>query len=345
MFDCSHFAFAYGAPAGSGKIKASPEDFRVNEILGFNLSGEGEHLYLQVEKKGLNTEELVKALARDLGRPAKTISYAGLKDKGAITTQWLSIHCPGEEINSPLLLQGEGWHVVQHQRHAKKLRTGALAANEFSLVIRNISDSEDVETRLQKIYRNGIPNYFGAQRFGYENQNLVKAEKLLLGGDKVRNHFLRGLYYSAARSFLFNQILSQRVQTETWNKAVAGDVMQLAGTNSIFAIDEPDEVIIKRVSEFDISPAAPLWGRGEERVSKQALIRQRQALSEYESWCDALEKHGLERSYRSLILKVENMKWDWQGNLLHLSFRLPSGSYATSVVRELMKELPHDTGV
>ncbi|KTC84056.1 tRNA pseudouridine(13) synthase TruD [Legionella brunensis] len=336
MFNNHHFTFAYGTPQSLGKIKASPDDFKVNEILGFNLTGEGEHLYLQVEKKGLNTEELAKQLARSLGKSEKVISYAGLKDKEAVTTQWFSIHCPGEEIDSPHLLKGDGWRVIQYQRHAKKLRTGALAANEFLLIIRELDDCNDVEERLQKIYHGGVPNYFGAQRFGYENQNLVKAEQLLLGGVKVKNHFLRGIYYSAARSFLFNQILSERIQTATWNKAITGDVMQLSGTNSIFSIDEPDEDIKKRIELFDISPAAPLWGRGEERVKMQALLHQQKALAGYESWCSALEKHGLERSYRSLRLAVECMMWDWQDNNLYLSFKLTAGSYATSVVRELI---------
>lgn len=338
MFDYQNLAFAYGIPTSVGKIKVSPADFKVNEFLGFDLSGDGEHVYLQIEKTGLTTDELLKELARCLGKSEKMISYAGLKDKEAVTTQWISIHCPGEEIDSPLSLKGEKWRVIQAQRHAKKLRTGALEANEFILILRELNDRQELEHRLQKIKQGGVPNYFGSQRFGYDNQNLVKAEKLLSGEIKVKNHFLRGLYYSAARSFLFNQIVSSRVQMATWNKAIAGDVMQLAGTNSIFSIEEPDEILEKRLAEFDISPAAPLWGKGAERASLQALDCQQKALAGLEPWCVGLERQGLERSYRALMLVVENMQWHWQDNHnLEVSFRLPAGSYATSVVRELVQ--------
>ncbi|ASQ45529.1 tRNA pseudouridine(13) synthase TruD [Legionella clemsonensis] len=335
MSDFKPQAFAYGKPNSTGNIKCSPEDFSVHEILGFDLTGEGEHLYLQIEKKGLNTEEVVRSLARRLVKSEKAISYAGLKDKEAVTTQWFSIHCPGEVINAETL-EGEGWRVLQAKRHAKKLRTGALAANQFTLVVRDLTHLEKVEERLEQISANGVPNYFGPQRFGYGNNNLLKAEQLLLAGIRVKNRFLRGIYYSAARAFLFNQILSERVQANTWNKAMAGDVMQLTGSNSIFSIEESDAVIEKRVAEFDISPAAPLWGRGEERLQMQALALQQKALLPYNSWCKALEQHGLDRAYRSLRLVVEQMKWDWQGDNLQLSFQLTAGSYATAVMRELI---------
>ncbi|OCH98076.1 hypothetical protein A8135_13015 [Legionella jamestowniensis] len=335
MLEFKQLAFAYGEPVSTGKIKCFPEDFKVNEILGFELTGEGEHLYLQIEKKGLNTEELVRSLARMLSKSEKAISYAGLKDKEAVTTQWFSAHCPGETVNVEDL-KGEGWRLLQAKRHAKKLRTGALAANEFILVVRNLTSPQKIEERLGQISINGVPNYFGPQRFGYSNNNLVKAEQLLLAGVRVKNHFLRGLYYSAARAFLFNQILSERVQTKTWNRAVAGDVMQLTGSNSIFSIEESDAVIEKRIAELDISPAAPLWGKGEERLTLQALAFQQKALSPYGAWCKALEQHGLERAYRSLRLVVEHMKWHWQDDNLHLSFQLTAGSYATAIMRELI---------
>ncbi|CEK11115.1 tRNA pseudouridine(13) synthase TruD [Legionella hackeliae] len=337
MLNCEQLAFAHGLPISTGKIKCYPEDFKVNELLGFDLTGEGEHLFLQIEKKGLNTEEVVKLLAQALHKSIKAISYAGLKDKEAVTTQWFSIHCPGETIDSAHALKGEGWRVIQEQRHAKKLRTGALAANEFTLVIRELSHPETIEARLNTISTVGVPNYFGPQRFGYENQNLLKAERLLLGGMKVKNHFLRGIYYSAARAFLFNQILNERVKSQTWNKAISGDVMQLSGSHSIFSIEETDDVIDKRVTEFDISPAAPLWGKGDERLQLQALAHQQNALASYEAWCAALEQQGLERAYRALRLIPENMKWEWQGNILHVSFRLTPGSYATAVMRELFQ--------
>lgn len=337
MFDFNDLAFAYGKPQATGTMKTSAEDFKVNEELGYELSGEGEHLYLRIEKKGLNTEELVKTLARTLGKSEKSISYAGLKDRQALTTQWLCVHCPGEEIADTDKLAGEGWRVIDSKRHIKKLKTGALAANNFNLVLRDIKGQQEVENRLQQIRLGGVPNYFGVQRFGYDGQNLVKADAVLCGNMKVKNRFLRGIYYSAARAFLFNLILSARVRTENWNTALAGDVMQLAGKNSIFSIEIPDELIQTRIGEFDLSPAAPLWGSGQERASGDVLAQQERVLNNYKSWCEALESHGLERAYRPLILPIEDLLWNWQDDRLNLSFRLTSGSYATSVVRELIQ--------
>ncbi|KTD17117.1 tRNA pseudouridine(13) synthase TruD [Legionella jordanis] len=329
-------AFAFGKPISSGQIKASPEDFQVREILGFEPSGHGEHLFLQIEKIGMNTEELHKALARTLGKSEKLISYAGLKDKNALTTQWFSVHCPGEEIPFANELKGDGWKVINSQRHLKKLKTGALLGNEFQLVIREVHDFSDLEKRLELINQQGVPNYFGAQRFGYEDSNLLKAEKLLFNQIKVKNRFLRGIYYSAARSFLFNRILSERVACGSWNKALAGDVMQLAGKNSIFPETNPDEEIARRIREGDISPAAPLWGVGENKVVGEALELQKKALSSHWDWCDALEKNGLELAYRPMVLKVEHLNWDFAKDSIQLSFKLKSGSYATSVIRELL---------
>ena len=336
MFDVNELAFAYGRPEVSGVFKASADDFKVDEILGFELSGEGEHQFLRIEKRGLNTEELVKRLAICVGKPAKSISYAGLKDRQALTTQWLSVHCPGEIIPDANVLHGEGWRVIESNRHLKKLKTGALAGNKFTLVVRDIVDYDAVETRLGLIKDGGVPNYFGPQRFGHNGQNIARAEAVLLNGLRVKDRFLRGIYYSAARSFLYNRILSLRVASHTWNKAVSGDVMQLAGKHSIFPIVIPDDTIHARVESHDLSSASLLWGKGDTLVSAEALTFQQDALHGFESWCTALESHGLERAYRAHVLRVDNLLWQWQDGELTLSFELTAGAYATSVLRELI---------
>lgn len=337
MFDYNTLAYAYGQPEAHGQLKNSPDDFIVEEQLGFSLTGEGEHLFLYIEKRGLNTEELVKALARSLQRPAKTISYAGLKDRQATTRQWLSIHCPGEHIENADSLNGEGWRVLQSSRHNKKLKTGALSANQFQLVLREVDQINVVEQRLAQVKKSGVPNYFGEQRFGYQGQNLIKAQQVLFDNAKIKDRFLRGIYYSAARSMLFNLILSRRIELQNWNKALAGDVMQLSGTHSIFQIEQPDEAIVQRVAELDLSPAAPLWGKGAEMATAEALDLQQDILREYQNWCEALERHDLQRAYRALRLPVTDLIWQWQDNNLSLQFSLDAGCYATSVVRELMK--------
>ncbi|MBA2656382.1 MAG: tRNA pseudouridine(13) synthase TruD [Tatlockia sp.] len=343
MFNYDDLSFAFSKPPSTGTIKVFPEDFKVNEILGFDLSGEGEHLFLNVEKKGLNTEELVRALARALDKPEKSISYAGLKDRHALTTQWLCVHCLGENPPNIETLAGAGWRVVKAVRHLKKLKTGVLAANEFKLVLRELTQKTDIDKRLLDIQSQGVPNYFGTQRFGFNGQNLIKAEAMLLGGKKEKNRFLRGLYYSAARSFLFNLLLAERVKLANWSHALDGDVMQLAGNNSVFTIATADEVINERLASFDISPAAVLWGRGEERASLEALALQERILHPFKEWCASLEQHGLERAYRALRLHPQEMNWHWQDEqTLELYFKLEAGSYATSVIRELIILVEHE---
>lgn len=338
MFDISQWAYVDETPGSSATIKRYPDDFQVNERLGFELSGEGEHLYLYIEKQGLTTEDLVKSLAACLQKPTQAISYAGLKDKYAVTRQWVCVHSLNNDVAEPDRLAGDNWRVLASRRHLKKLKTGTLAANGFKLTLRDIDNPDDVEARLQRIQQQGVPNYFGEQRFGKQSLNLEKAWQLLTTNYRVKNAFLRGMYYSAARAFLFNHLLSARVAQKNWNKALAGDVMQLAGTHSIFTVCELDDVIQQRIDECDISPAAPLWGVGTERASLAALASQSEALRPWMDWCQGLEAHDLKRAYRPLVLAVTELSWAWHDKTTAiLEFELPPGSYATSVVRELAR--------
>lgn len=332
----TELAYAYGVPTATGLLKAHLDDFIVSEVLSYDLSGEGEHIYLFVEKRGLSTQELMKKLSHRFNKPMRDISTAGIKDKYAKTEQWVGIHCPGETLDGLDALEGEGYRVLKHDRHLKKLKTGNLSHNHFELILRDVSDKEDVEARLALIKARGVPNYFGEQRFGNGGQNMTKARDLLFNKIKVKNQFLRGMYYSAARSFLFNHLLNHRLVTGCWQTALTGDVMQLSGSHSIFTADAPDATLQARIVAHDVSPAAILWGRGEERASAEALHEQTQALAPYQDLCQALEAHGLQRAYRSMILPVPDLTWHWSDKDLSLSFTLPAGAYATVVVRELL---------
>ncbi len=336
IFDVNELAYANGKPVSTGVFKASADDFMVDEILSFELSGEGEHQFLRIEKRGLNTQELVKRVATCVGKPAKHISYAGLKDRQALTTQWLSVHCPGEDIPNAHVLQGDGWRVVESARHLKKLKAGGLSGNRFKLVLREMQQSDALEMRLQHIKAGGVPNYFGPQRFGHQGQNMVKAADMLLQGRRVKDRFLRGIYYSAVRAFLFNRILSARVEHGSWNKALPGDVMQLTGTHSIFTTSHPDEALQARIALQDASPASVLWGLGESRVSADARIIEQQGLDGFSALCGALEQHGLECAHRAHMLFAHHLAWSWHESDLTLTFELTTGSYATSVLRELI---------
>ncbi len=213
---------AYGIPNSTATFKLFPEDFQVNELFEGQFSGEGEHIVLKIEKRGLTTEEVVKSLARLINKPIKLISYAGLKDKQALTTQWLSVHAPGEIIDGIETLEAPGWRILECTRHNKKLKPGFLSGNHFIITLRNVSDESDLVHRIEQIKFKGVPNYFGEQRFGRDGGNLIKAEEILVQGRKVKDRFLKGMYFSAARSWLYNLILSRRVKESSWNLPLLG---------------------------------------------------------------------------------------------------------------------------
>lgn len=327
--------YAYGTPKSNARFKVDPDDFVVNEFFSEPFSGEGEHILLKIEKRGLNTEDVIRSLSRLINKPSKLISYAGLKDKQAVTTQWLSVHAPGEEIAGIGELSAPGWKVLESTRHNKKLKPGFLAGNQFVIRLRDVSDPQEVLLRLEQIKKQGVPNYFGEQRFGREAANLQRADELLVQGRKVKDKFLKGMYYSAARSWLFNLILAKRVAEQSWNVALPGDVMQLNGSNSIFVIDEVDDIIKQRIHEKDISPASPLAGKSKNKVAGKALDLINEVYSQWQPWVHGLEQQGLEEAWRSNILHVNEAHVEHHEHTITLSFSLPVGAYATVVLREL----------
>lgn len=330
-----NWAYAYGLPKSTACFKCTAEDFQVNEFFDSPFSGAGEHVLLKIEKKGLTTLEVVKVLAKLLKKPIKSIGYAGLKDRQALTTQWLSIHAPGEEIPGVAQLAGPGWRVLECTRHYKKLRPGFLTGNHFLVRLREISNREDLLARIERIKEHGVPNYFGEQRFGRDAGNLLKAEEMLVKGHKVKDRFLKGMYCSAARSWIYNLILSHRVMEQSWDIALPGDVMQLQGSNSIFVIDRVDNEVLQRIKNKDISPASPLPGKSKHKVKDEALQLVHKIYHDWQLWLEGLELYGLEEDWRANILHVEQFTCFIQGNVAELTFSLPAGSYATAVLREL----------
>ena len=326
----------YGKPKSTAIFKLAPEDFQVNEYFSGQFSGEGEHIVLKIEKRGLTTEEVVKSLARLINKPVKLISYAGLKDRQALATQWLSIHAPGEQIEGIDKLEAPGWQVLECTRHNKKLRPGFLTGNHFVMKLREVTNIEDLVARVEQIKVTGVPNYFGEQRFGREAGNLIKAEEVLVQGRKVKDRFLKGMYYSAARSWLYNLILAKRVNELNWNTPLAGDVMQLSGSNSIFVLDEVDEAIVKRVKEHDVSPASPLPGKGQNKAKGKVLELINEVYADWQPWLVGLEQQGLEEAWRANILYAEQFEYTLNDNIAQLSFTLPAGAYATALLRELV---------
>jgi tRNA pseudouridine13 synthase len=328
-----------GAPQARAILRASPEDFRVDEVLGFEADGEGEHLLLQLRKRNRNTDQVARQLARHAGIRARDVSYCGLKDRVAVTTQWFSIWLPGKADPDWSSLEDDDLQILAQARHRRKLPRGALRGNRFTIVLREVQgDHEALDQRLAKIKEKGVPNYFGEQRFGRDGGNL-QAAQAMFAGRKVKDRHLRGLYLSAARSLLFNEVLAARIRASNWSQALPGEALQLAGSHSFFVTDTVDEEIKDRLARDDIFPTGPLWGRGELPSRLEAQQLEQAALADYKEFRDGLEKAGLRQERRALRLVVTDLRWQWLADQtsLQLEFELPAGAYATSVLRELVR--------
>jgi len=329
--------YAYDGPSGRGDIKTVAEDFIVEEILPFTPEGSGEHVFLHIEKTGENTEYIARILARHAGVRQRDIGYAGLKDRHGRTKQWFSIWLPGQDGPDWPSLENDNLKILEISRHARKLKRGVLAGNRFELFIRNWQgDREVAERQLQTIQAQGFPNYFGEQRFGHQGRNLEKAIAMFEGAKVKREQ--RSIYLSAARSFLFNLILAERVKTQTWNTAIPGDVMQLDASHSRFQTDILDATLTERLERCDIHPTGALFGKGDIAVQKEALLLENQVIAAQQRLTDGLLSAGVEADRRTLRVKPKNLIWQFQNhNSLHLSFELPAGSYATALLREIVK--------
>lgn len=328
---------AHGAPVLQARLRASPEDFVVEEEDGFAASGAGEHLLLRVRRRGMNTAFAAREIAQWAGVPESAIGYAGLKDRHALTTQRFSVHLPGRDAPDVAGLHARGLEVLAADRHARKLPRGALAGNRFVLALREADGAPDaVAARLRAIAARGVPNYFGEQRFGRGGGNVVAA-LAMFGGRRVRREE-RSLLLSAARSWLFNRVLAARVEKDCWDAPLAGEAWMLDGSRSVFGPEPWSDALAARLAAFDIHPSGPLWGRGDLRTEADALALERDALSGPQALAlrAGLEAAGLRQERRATRLRPDALAWEWpQRGVLRLSFRLPAGCYATAVLDEI----------
>ncbi|VAW85050.1 tRNA pseudouridine(13) synthase [hydrothermal vent metagenome] len=332
------FARVYTPSCGRGVIRTSNVDFCVDEILGFPPDGEGNHILLHIEKKETNTDWLVQQLVRFVGVKAVDIGYAGKKDRHAHTKQWLSIHMSGVTEPDWEQFNTEQYRILAVHRHRRKLRPGCLQGNHFELVIRDLDvDWSLLDARLQKIKYSGVPNYFGEQRFGYNN--LESAKKWLAGNKSKIKKTQQSIYISVLRSYMFNCILDYRVREKNWNRVLGGDVMMLSGSHSCFVAEDHDALLQQRLSEQDIAPTGPLCGLGESLVCGEAKALEQAVLIPYQGWIDALVVKKVKQRRRSLMLFLSDMVWQFEPDAacMKLSFTLPAGSYATVVLRELIE--------
>ncbi|KAF1056793.1 MAG: tRNA pseudouridine synthase D [Pseudomonas delhiensis] len=332
---------AHGDACGQAVLKAVAEDFQVDEVLDIPLSGQGEHLWLWVEKRGLNTEDAARRLARAAGVPLKAISYAGLKDRQALTRQWFSLHLPGKADPDLTAAQDDSLRVLQALRHGRKLQRGAHAANGFTLRLTQLqADREALDARLQRIATEGVPNYFGAQRFGHDGGNVVDARSCAEQGILPPQRNLRSRMLSAGRSLLFNRVLAQRVADASWNRALLGDRLAFTDSRSFFAAGEA-ELSDPRLAELDLHPTGPLWGQGPTPAEGRPG-RIEQAVGDAEpALCRWLGDADMAHERRILRLPIQGLAWHYPASdILQLEFVLPAGCFATVVVRELVNLVP-----
>lgn len=338
--------YLYGKPKSTGLLRSIMADFKVFEQLPFEPCAEGEHLLIHIRKSGRNTLDIVRELAKYFKVKDKLVSYAGLKDRFAITEQWFGVHLPGKDEYDLSDLQIEGVEVLFYSRHNKKLRIGALTGNNFELTLREVTDIGALKQAWLKIIADGVPNYFGEQRFGIEGGNINKAIKLFAGEMKVKDKKKRGFYLSAARSYLFNDIVSKRIEHDYFNVLSDGDICMLAGTQSVFLAEQVDQVLLDRLSDKDIDITAPMWGAGELITKGQTLHFEQQVADSHDEITKGLAKFGLKQERRRIRLNLSNpsIRINKEGadnlgeskNTVILKFFLPAGCYATTILRELI---------
>ena len=327
--------YPYGLPVVTGILKSRPLDFQVTEELGFEPGGEGEHLFLWVEKTGLSTTELISRIARDYSLKPHQIGYSGLKDKHALTRQWLSLHLPGQPSPEKCGV-GDGYRVVQQARHHKKLRPGTHKFNSFQLRLREIKSLPDkTRNQLHCVAAQGFANYFGAQRFGRKQDNVRQALEQLANRRLKRSR--KSILISSLRSFLFNQILARRISLGHWVSPLAGDVFMLRGSHSIFS-DELDDELIARYQQLDIASTASLYGAGPDRLGGEPRSIEAEIFAEHGDITRCLDQQSAKRQMRPLRAVVDrfSFEYDTSDHSLLLKLALPAGCYVTTMLEHFI---------
>ena len=326
---------AYPETHAQGMLKLKPEDFQVDEIPLMIPAGEGEHIYLHIKKREVNTHWVARLLSEKFGVKEHDVSYAGQKDRYAVTTQWFSIYAPKIDIALEARpFPDEDIEILTQTRHSKKLRRGDLVGNRFNIVLRDLKFAEAesvegspvatlkaaIEQNLEAIKENGVPNYFGLQRFGRGGGNMDQALAMLTGQRREKNRQKKSMYLSAARSYIFNQVLAARIEQGLWGKSLAGDI----------------DVAAKDTQNAN-QATAPMWGRGRLNSHTDTLALEQKISEPLQDLCNGMEHAGLNQERREIVSSIENMQWQWLDNDdLNISFGLASGHYATSVLQEFI---------
>ncbi|MFK8067816.1 MAG: tRNA pseudouridine(13) synthase TruD [Gammaproteobacteria bacterium] len=305
----------YSETDARGSLKQNNEDFRVTELPLDLPSGEGEHIWLLVKKDGANTAFVAQCIADYASVKLMDVGYAGLKDRYSISEQWFSIYFPKGDTPDFLQLTHDEFTVLAQHRHVKKCRRGDLVGNQFEIVLRDVEgDHTRIEANLLQIQQHGVPNYFGPQRFGRGGGNVAQGHRMLTRETRGRQQKKKGIYLSAVRSFVFNEILAERINNGLWSNTLEGDVF-----------DDQN------------MPTGALWGRGRISTAGAAADLENAIAKRHAALCEGMEHAGLKQERRPLTAIPENMSWQWlDESQLQLSFSLSAGYYATSVMREIL---------
>lgn len=309
------------------QLKSVPEDFRVEEVLDVSdlIPGEGEHLCLCLEKKGDNTEFVARQLAQMAGCRGFDVGFCGLKDRHAVTSQWFSLYRPGMESSDDDFIRevAGNWRVLASGRAPRKLRRGEHSANRFAIVLRNVEGSKaEIDKALNRLGEQGAPNYFGPQRFGRDGGNLDRALKMdpsqlnrragraKRGSRGGRDGSKNVLYFSAARSWLFNEVLAARVTDGSWTTCLPGEPAESAA-----------------------GPTGPMWGDGGTTATDGQETLERKVVGQSPELERLFAATRMQPERRPLVVQPQELDWEWRGDdILEICFVLPPGQYATTVL-------------
>ena len=321
-------------PKQTALLKAECADFVVKEQLGYNMSSDGEFVAVKVRKTDCNTLFVGEQLAKFAGISARNMSYAGLKDRKAVTEQWFSLQMPGQPTPDFSQFSLEGVEILDVTRHQRKIRIGSLQGNHFEILLRNVEETDELKVRLDFLAKNGFPNYFTEQRFGRDGNNLTQALRWANGEIKVKDRNKRSFYLSAARSEIFNLIVAKRIELGLAQQVLNGDILQLNGSHSWFVVDESEDLaqLQQRLVQQDVLLTAPLIGEEE----KSAVDFEHEIFAQHQALFDLMRQERMKAARRAILMQPQHFQWQFEPNGLRLQFALPAGSYATALIRELV---------
>jgi tRNA pseudouridine13 synthase len=324
-------------PGTGGKIRAQNEDFEVEEVPSYEPSGGGDHLFLWVEKRGIGSEFFARTIAQRLGISPGAVGTAGLKDRYAVTRQWVSVpkECEARVKN----IDGDGIRVLKTGFHTNKLKPGHLRGNRFRILIRDADRGVNVDAVLERIRTQGMPNYYGPQRFGRDGSTAELGWQCLTGKAPKRiRPFLFRFALSAAQSLLFNDYLARRVRDGLFRTVIPGDVMAKWPAGGMFVAKDP-AAEQPRFDSREIVHAGPMFGK--KTFPAEGLAAEREAAVLRDNGLSPASFGGFGKlvlgTRRHNLVYLDDLTAAWEADGLRLSFTLPAGSYATVLLREVMK--------